>query len=338
MPETAPRILAEALSDAERRTDQLTSRGPEQASRAPGGAATAAVPTHPPLALRRVLAAIDGSSHTSHVLDWAGRFAETFGSEVDLLTVVPPSAAFDYALWEGPSSADFQQAEEEGARRLLADARRVLRARGVHAESAVEAGSPGRVIAARAAATGADVVVVGAHGRGAVGRLLLGSVADDVRHQVPVDVLVAKDRARVRRIIAATDGSAPSRRAVALALRLGQAWDAHVTILHALPPPTFGPIEPGRRAFEHAFGRLDLASWRHPRVTYDLQFGPPAERIVAAARSGAADLVVLGNRGLGGATEILGGSVSSRVAHEAPCSVLLVKQPPVAAGIRGGGP
>lgn len=54
--------------------------------------------------------------------------------------------------------------------------------------------------------------------------------------------------------------------------------------------------------------------------------GDPAAEIVRLANIHAADLIVIGSRGLTGLKRILEGSVSSQVVEEAPCSVLVVKQ------------
>lgn len=51
---------------------------------------------------------------------------------------------------------------------------------------------------------------------------------------------------------------------------------------------------------------------------------PPARAILAAARSEAADLIVLGSRGLGEVEGLLAGSVSYKVNHAAPCSCMVV--------------
>jgi nucleotide-binding universal stress UspA family protein len=51
--------------------------------------------------------------------------------------------------------------------------------------------------------------------------------------------------------------------------------------------------------------------------------GKPAERIAEAARDDRAGLVVIGSRGLGGLKAL--GSVSERVVHAAPCSVLVAR-------------
>jgi nucleotide-binding universal stress UspA family protein len=65
----------------------------------------------------------------------------------------------------------------------------------------------------------------------------------------------------------------------------------------------------------------------HPRlnVTATLKVGRPAEKIIEAAKDGNHDLIVMGNRGLGGIKQLFLGSVSDRVADEAPCPVLIVK-------------
>ena len=53
--------------------------------------------------------------------------------------------------------------------------------------------------------------------------------------------------------------------------------------------------------------------------------GDPAEEIVAAARNASTDLIVIGARSLGTIERFVLGSVSTKVMHEAPCDVLVVK-------------
>jgi nucleotide-binding universal stress UspA family protein len=59
-------------------------------------------------------------------------------------------------------------------------------------ETVVEIGRPAQVIVESAETWGADLVVVGSHGRGFWGRLGLGSVSDAVLHHSPCSVLVVK--------------------------------------------------------------------------------------------------------------------------------------------------
>ena len=57
----------------------------------------------------------------------------------------------------------------------------------------------------------------------------------------------------------------------------------------------------------------------------EIMTGDPSEEIIRLASIYAADLIVLGSRGLTGVNRILKGSVSSQVVSEAPCTVLVVK-------------
>jgi nucleotide-binding universal stress UspA family protein len=63
-------------------------------------------------------------------------------------------------------------------------------------ETSVERGSPGPVLCERAEALGADVVVVGSRGRGAIRRALLGSVSTYVVNNAPCPVLVVRGGGR----------------------------------------------------------------------------------------------------------------------------------------------
>jgi nucleotide-binding universal stress UspA family protein len=66
------------------------------------------------------------------------------------------------------------------------------RALGAPVETRVERGAPGAVLCELADALGADVVVVGSRGRGAIRRLVLGSVSSYVVHNAPCPVLVVR--------------------------------------------------------------------------------------------------------------------------------------------------
>jgi nucleotide-binding universal stress UspA family protein len=61
------------------------------------------------------------------------------------------------------------------------------------------------------------------------------------------------------------------------------------------------------------------------KITTILETGHPAETIVRVASEGNYDIIVIGNRGLGGLKKFLLGSVCNAVLQEAKCSVLVVK-------------
>ena len=91
----------------------------------------------------------------------------------------------------GRFGARMDQVREErelAAAAVVAEARRA----GVHARSLVWEGEAGESIVEAAAAEGADMIVVGTHSRGGVGRFLLGSVSGYVVRHAPVPVLVVR--------------------------------------------------------------------------------------------------------------------------------------------------
>ena len=60
-------------------------------------------------------------------------------------------------------------------------------------------------------------------------------------------------------------------------------------------------------------------------VSSMLKEGDPALEIVNTAKEGGFDVIVIGHRGLGKMKELFLGSISEKVAHLAPCPVIIVK-------------
>lgn len=150
----------------------------------------------------------------------------------------------------------------------------------------------------------ATLLVVGSHDRRRVPGLLLGSTASVLLRDAPCSVLLARPGTSPdgvpQRIVAGIDGSPESERAAVVAEALAERFDARLELVVGLG------------------GKLGTA---HGLITTVVDRRPPVEALVAASTS--ADIVVLGNRGLHGLRAL--GSVSERVAHEARCSVLVVR-------------
>ncbi len=155
------------------------------------------------------------------------------------------------------------------------------------------------------------------------------------------------------KILVAIDNSAVSDRIFEQALALAQATQAQIMLVHGLSGEEEGspfPIPAGVEAMYWAPGtEINLEQWRHQWETYETksldrlrQFsaianqagvntefrqvvGVPGKAICQVAQQWSADLIVVGNRGRSGLTELLLGSVSNYVMHHAPCSVLVVK-------------
>jgi nucleotide-binding universal stress UspA family protein len=60
-------------------------------------------------------------------------------------------------------------------------------------------------------------------------------------------------------------------------------------------------------------------------VDWGAREGDPAEAILEAAIDEKADLIVIGNKGMGGARRFMLGGVPNKVSHHAPCSVMVVR-------------
>jgi nucleotide-binding universal stress UspA family protein len=139
----------------------------------------------------RILVAVDGSENSQKAAQFATSMARATGARLLLLTVLerPWMVAFGpldaYAV--GPGESDEQVA---AAHKQLDDIGREFPEDRL--EKHVELGDPAEVICEQAGKLGADLVVVGARGQGAVSRWLMGSVSDRVVHHCPVPVTVVR--------------------------------------------------------------------------------------------------------------------------------------------------
>ena len=172
----------------------------------------------------------------------------------------------------------------------------------------------------RAAADG-DVLVVGTHRGGRAGGITLGRVATTALHKSTVPVLVARPLPETadETILLASDGSPSSSHACAFAARLAAERDASVILFTAGAPAD----AEARHALSLQAARLQQATGHEPTIATGS--GKAADAIVDAATSTDASFVVVGNRGRTGLRAL--GSVSERVAHRAPCSVIVVRPP-----------
>lgn len=279
----------------------------------------AAEPPHGP-ALRKILVALDGGGSSRHALAWARELARIHGSEVAVVSVVSPpqlgpSSAGGYGVWWDYTATHLQ--EMEALERIVGSAGESLRDDGIRARDVLATGSATGEIVRIAESEKADLVILGSHTRGAVGRLLLGSVADGVKNHVACSVLIARSAPRCDRILVATDGSRESKRAASLAVKIAKAWKAKTVILHVVDA-----VKPFQILLPETLADVPLPD---PGVSYAVKAGRPAEAILESVREQGAGLVVMGSRGLGPIRSRVAGSVSNRVAHESPVSVLLVK-------------
>lgn len=134
----------------------------------------------------------------------------------------------------------------------------------------------------------------------------------------------------MKHILVGFDGSTNAHRALEEALDVAGA-DTRITIVAAAQ----APAPPGQVVPEWAEGleerqrELEDARRHLAELGRDAEIvvvsGAPAEVLVEEAEKRGADLIVVGRRGLSGAERLVMGSVSSKVARTAPCSVLIAR-------------
>src|SRR5262245_3732734 len=135
----------------------------------------------------RIVVGVDGSEHGMEALRWAVREAELRGATlvaVHAWTYLPPAPLAEPGMipMPSPTIVEDASAEREAADSVLgrALAEALSEAPGVTVEQLVAEGSPGDVLVKQS--EGADLVVVGSHGRGGFASALLGSVSGHVAH------------------------------------------------------------------------------------------------------------------------------------------------------------
>ena len=211
-------------------------------------------------------------------------------------------------------------------------------------------GHPRSDIACFAKEWGADLILVGSHGHGAVGRFLLGSVAQAVLRTAPCSVEIvrtAPTASSPRKILLATDGSDCSVGAAhAVASQLwpqGSVFkvlsvEELVAVGNQMEAASLSAIYPASlleelttQARDRARSAVETAKdiLTGAGLTLDsgdsIPLGEPRNAILDAAKDWGADLIVLGSHGRRGLDRFLLGSVSEAVAIHAACSVQVVR-------------
>lgn len=142
------------------------------------------------------------------------------------------------------------------------------------------------------------------------------------------------------RIVVPLDGSEFADRALEIAIELAGKYSASIVIAHVVPiasalvtgpEVSSAPIllnlsseleESGRRILEEGAKKAQAAGIP---VTTVLEHGNVSDNIISIAENEKADLIVIGERGLGAVARFFLGSVANKVSHHAKCPVLIVK-------------
>lgn len=139
----------------------------------------------------------------------------------------------------------------------------------------------------------------------------------------------------MQKIVVGVDGSEGSQKALQWAIEEAGRRDATVEALHAWEPGLTAGLysgavfteesvqEAGEKVLDDTIAAADPAG--STKVERRCVTAQPAAALIEAGKD--ADLLVVGSRGIGGFYRLLIGSVSSQVAHHAPCPVVVVPTP-----------
>jgi nucleotide-binding universal stress UspA family protein len=288
---------------------------------------------------RRILVPLDGSPLAEAALPHAIAMARAGGDELLLLRAVTPTEASQSLFWKAtvPAElrAEWEEATLERADVELRDVAERLRAEGLRVTTEVAAAddAAATVVARADQDTNIGLVVMATHGRGGVGRWVLGSVASKVLQAVATPLLLvrvhgARPAAEVayRTVLAPLDGSEFAEQALAEA-RLIAASGAELVLAAVTTDHEDAPLTESERVRAATYLDGIVARLRADRIAVRARVlaGSPAERILDAAEEEHADLIVMATHGRGGWRLLWLGSVASKVVEAAEAPVLLVR-------------
>jgi nucleotide-binding universal stress UspA family protein len=138
-----------------------------------------------------ILVAVDGSQQSMAACAYGALLASCFGAQLTLVHVATPAprSGVDPLPQAGLRAETVARANGE---RNLRDAHTLIGAQ-VRSSTELHFGDPATVICTRAAQLGADLIVMGTRGLGALDRLVLGSVSTAVSHRAPCSVLLVRE-------------------------------------------------------------------------------------------------------------------------------------------------
>ncbi|HYI12506.1 MAG TPA: universal stress protein [Thermoanaerobaculia bacterium] len=275
--------------------------------------------------ISNILVPTDLSEFGKIALQWGVRFRDLFGARITLLHVVdvyPPVAVIEIpepAVLPNLAEvmANLEEALKRHATASVGDAAADI-------DLKVDQGLPAPVIHDTVKESGADLVIMGTHGRRGWRRLLLGSVTETVlvHAERPLLTLLATSLVPdIRKIVCPVNFTPIARKALDLASEIGQKFDAQLILVHVSE----------REGEPHPLPLDDhFEQWVNPIVRQRLQYsrvvrtGNVAEEVLRLAEEEKADLIVVGaeHRGFRDATVI--GTTTSRVVRFADRPVLTV--------------
>jgi nucleotide-binding universal stress UspA family protein len=291
------------------------------------------------LEVNRILCPVDFSEFSVRAYRHAQSLADHYRSKLVALHIVE--------LWRHPSAsfAATVSLYEEYCQSLLGNGKQQLQEfvkQHTHCEVQPELGvgqgmAPDAILSF-AQEQNSELIVMGTHGLRGFDRLMLGSVTDRVMRNAVCPVMAVREPPRdlaaagqeqrythrLNRIVACTDFSEDSERALSYAISAAAEYDAELTLLHVLEEAS-SPSK-NERAVAEATHQLEqlIPPDRSNRLKMKTAVltGKPYQQIIQFAEQAQTDLMTMGVRGRGALDLAVFGSTTYRVMQLGPCPVL----------------
>ncbi len=283
--------------------------------------------------LQSVLFASNFRLGNDPVREVAVHLARAFGARITILHVLEPLPNWHPML---------AQLEREHAATQMRRVAAQLEEQGVILdESSILVGQAADTIVRKAEEMDADLILVGTGSQGSgESHPYLGPTAEAVLQRATTPVLAIRPgepAAHFQNILCPVDQSPASARGLLVAIRLAHTFGGSLTVLSVIPPASWlslaletGQLREAQQEHERRWQQefelfLKASQFSGVRWRKAVRRGVPDEEIVAAAREDGADLIVMGSTGHTGLAHILMGSVTRRVIHKLPCSILTAR-------------
>ncbi len=290
--------------------------------------------THP----ATILVATD-LSDLDHLMPFALEQAAETGARLILFHVLPASVTVIAADASGMPYYNTSSALET-AQEMLRPWCEVAARRGIRCDEVVREGHPTQQIAAAASKLQADRVLLGTRSRSKLGKLLLGSVAEQVLRSVYLPVMTVGPEAHLpvasgeeRVVLHATTLRETSRPSAALACQVAATQNAKLILFHVLPPIDVmrrKGLPTGMESSAMVELRIlaeqtgaECCSAVEPVVVH----GNPSIEILALAAARHASLIVLGAAHRLAFENLTRERTIYRVLSHARCPVLTLREP-----------
>jgi nucleotide-binding universal stress UspA family protein len=286
--------------------------------------------------IKNVLVPVDFSPPSRLAVNYGVSLARKFRATLTLMHVVESASGFAHPFAD--ESGTIAQGHRDQALRMLGALLGSEDQDDLDLRTVVKCGSIRDEIAAVIREQEADILVMGTHGRGFFGRLLIGSVTEGILRKISIPVLTvcrATKPLALNRILLATDMSESSRGGFDFALELARTMRSDLVMFHAVDRTALaGGAEMvayvSEDIVEQAKAKLaELAAEAKRakvRVETVLVEGVAAEEILETAEQSSPDLILISVAKKGAVERALLGTTAERIIREATVPVLSIPE------------